>query len=160
MRILALDQATAISGYAVLEDGVCIKSGTIDLSKDKNSERRIGRMMTELCNAIGTSKFDLVIFEDIQKQVNISTYKSLARIQGAIMLWCYYNGIEFSYILPTAWRKKLGFHQGGGIKSKELKQQAISYVKDHCKELNREIGSDEADAICIGLSYFADTDSE
>ena len=30
MRILALDQATAISGYAILEDGVCVESGVIE----------------------------------------------------------------------------------------------------------------------------------
>lgn len=154
MRILALDQATAISGYSIIEDGNYIKSGIIDLSKDKDSEHRIARMMLSLCDVITDSNIDVVVFEDIQKQVNIATYKSLARLQGAIMLWCYRHEIVFSYILPTAWRRKLGFHQGGGVKSKELKQQAITYVKEHCKELDRDVTSDEADAICIGLSYF------
>lgn len=157
MRILALDQATAISGYAVLEDGVCIESGVIDLSRDKDAERRIGYMMTSLCHIIATSNADLVVFEDIQKQVNVSTYKSLARIQGAIMTWCYYHDVEFYCILPTAWRKKLGFHQGKGVKSKELKQQAIAYIKDR---LDKDVGPDEADAICIGLSHFATSADE
>ena len=127
------------------------------MSKDKDSERRIGYMMTNLCHIIAISNADLVVFEDIQKQVNVSTYKSLARIQGAIMAWCYYHDIEFYCILPTAWRKKLGFHQGKGIKSKELKQQAIAYVRD---KLDKDVGPDEADAICIGLSHFATSADE
>ena len=81
MRILALDQATAISGYAILEDGVCVESGVIDLSKDKDAERRIGYMMTSLCYIIATSNTDLVVFEDIQKSwrgVTITTLSSIA----------------------------------------------------------------------------------
>lgn len=72
----------------------------------------------------------------------------LARLQGFIIGVC--NSCNKKYIIlkPTVWRKELGFKQGK-LKRKELKEEAINYVKN---KYNEKVSSDEADAICMALA--------
>lgn len=151
MKILAFDQASSKSGYAILRDGKYLASGVIDLSKIKNSEKRWLEMSSALCCMAGGSGADKIVIEDIQKQANPATYKMLARIQGAIMHYCHQNGLEFSVVPSTTWRRKLEFAQGSLVKKGYLKAQAIEYVK---KNFRKDVSDHEADAICIGVSEF------
>lgn len=96
--------------------------------------------------------FDYVAFEDIQNQANNETYKKLAYCQSAIYLWCYFNDIHCSTLGPSHWRSVLGGNFGR--KREEQKKAAIEYVRRAC---NKEVSSDEADAICIGLAYLKES---
>lgn len=141
----------------MIEDGVCVRSGVIDLSKNHDAPNRMKHMMYFICQLVESTKVEHVVFEDVQQQSNSATYKMLSQIQGAIMYCCYENEIKFSIIAPTAWRSLLGFTQGRKIRRSALKIQAINYVNEHC---NKKVSSDEADAICIGLAYYKQTQND
>lgn len=153
MRVVAFDQATSTSGYAVIEDGHYVKSGVIDIRNNTNTDKRFVEMVNRLCKIISDEDADCVIIEDVQQQVNKQTFKLLARLQGAIIGYCCVNEIPFLIFPATTWRSRLRFNQGTGIKRQGLKMQAVQYVLTNCKKI---VKNDEADAICIGLAAFAD----
>lgn len=133
----------------MIEDGVYLRSGTIDLSRNHDAPNRLKHMMLLISGLISSTHAERVVLEDVQQQTNSATYKMLAQLQGAIMHYCYENEIKFSIFAPSAWRKTLGFEQGRKVRRYALKRQAIDYVKAHC---NKTVTDDEADAICIGLA--------
>ena len=153
MKVVSFDQATSISGYAVIEDGEYKKSGTVTSCKKEGIEERFISMTKDLCKIIAEEDADCVVIEDVQQQVNKQTFKHLARLQGAILGYCGVNDIPCLVYPATTWRRRLGFSQGQGVKRQGLKSQAIEYVKDNCR---KNVKNDEADAICIGLAAFAD----
>lgn len=157
MRVISFDQATATSGYAVIEDGVYKKSGTINVRANTPMDERFAIMTKGICQVIADGDADCVAIEDVQQQVNKQTFKQLARLQGAIIGYCCVNDIPCLIYPATTWRKKLGFSQGQGIRRSGLKAQAIEYVKDN---VHRNVNNDEADAICIGLAAFVDNTVE
>lgn len=150
MKILAFDQASKISGYSTIENGQIVDSGVIDKHKINNSFTRMGEMICEICDKINELKPDICVIEDIQNQSSVKTVIMLARLQGAILNYCYSNGIRTEILTPSQWRSKLQFHQGAHVKREELKQQAVDYVK---KQLGIEdIDVDQAEAICISIA--------
>lgn len=151
MRVVAFDQATAVSGYSVIEDGAYKKSGTVTVKPNTPMDERFAIMTRGICQIIADEDADCVAIEDVQQQVNKQTFKHLARLQGAIIGYCCVHDIPCLIYPATTWRKKLGFSQGKGIRREGLKVQAIQYVKDN---VHRNVNNDEADAICIGLAVF------
>ena len=51
-RILALDAATIITGYAIYDDGILVNYGTYKISKELSTEERINQMKKWLAAAI------------------------------------------------------------------------------------------------------------
>lgn len=125
----------------------------IDISKEKNLERRFKVMCQKISNVIRTVRPDHVVFEQVSMQTNASTLITLARIQGAIMQTLYEQDIAFTIYSPSSWRKLLKFTQGCGITRKELKQQALDYVRSNYQI---ETTEDTAEAICIGSAFLID----
>ena len=150
MKILAFDQASKISGYSAIENGQIVDRGVIDKHKINNSFTRMGEMACEICDMINELKPDICVIEDIQNQSSVKTVVMLARLQGAILNYCYSNGIRTEILTPSQWRSKLQFHQGAHVKRDELKQQAVDYVK---KQFGIEdIDVDQAEAVCISIA--------
>lgn len=154
MKILALDQSTKITGWAIIETdeycGVVFESGLINKSKIKDVDIRFGEMCKDIFNLINSMKdLDAIYIEETALQSNPKTLRLLAQLQGAIISICVNKGITYKVIEPSKWRSKLLFKQGRGIKRDELKRQAIDYVKD---KFDMDCNEDEAEAICIGLS--------
>lgn len=111
-------------------------------------------MCTSLNNLIATISPDHVVFEDVSLQTNAATLTTLARIQGAIIQSLLTCKISYSIYKPSSWRKILCFNQGRGIARKELKKQAINYVKNI---FNIDTKEDICEAICIGQAYIKET---
>ena len=150
MKILAFDQASKISGYSAIYTWRIVDRGVIDKHKINNSFTRMGEMAYEICDMINELKPDICVIEDIQNQSSVKTVVMLARLQGAILNYCYSNGIRTEILTPSQWRSKLQFHQGAGVKREELKQQAVDYVK---KQFGIEdIDVDQAEAVCISIA--------
>ena len=150
MRLISLDQSTRVTGWSLFIDGQIVDMGVIDKHKINNSFTRMGEMACEICNKIDVLKPDICILEDIQNQSSVKTVIMLARLQGAILNYCYSNGIRTEILTPSQWRSKLQFHQGAHVKRDELKQQAIDYVK---KQFGIEdIDVDQAEAVCISIA--------
>ena len=65
MRILALDQASRISGWAIFEDENLITYGKIDLSKYDDIGTRLHLLREGVRDLIEDEHIDKIILEDI-----------------------------------------------------------------------------------------------
>lgn len=153
MKVLSFDQSSVKTGYAVFVDGVLSDYGIIDVSKEKDLSIRFSSMCLKIIDLMTILSPTEVVFEDVSLQTNASTLTVLARLQGALMLASVLHTTPFMVYKPSAWRKKLGFTQGRGVARKDLKAQAIAYVKEHYGTTVKE---DISEAICIGAAYLSE----
>lgn len=153
MRVLALDQASIITGYAIFEDGDLAGFGKLTANKSSDPADRFEEMCRQIHLLFLKSKADIIIFEDVSLRTSIKTLITLSRLQGAIMDIAYSYGTGFKIYAPTQWRKVLGFNQGKAVRREVLKEQAIDYVS-RCYGIT--VNDDVAEAICIGLAYLRD----
>ena len=150
MKVLAMDQATRCSGYSYFEDGEYIASGVVDLSKSKlDTYERSFEMAKELWAVIKKYRPEFLIIEDVQNQSNTNTVIILSRLQGMLIGYAEAHGVKVNILLPSQWRKILGFTQGPKVKRAELKQQSIDYVKEH---YGINVSEDEMEAVAINAA--------
>ena len=147
-RILAFDQASIISGWAVFDDTELVKFGHWE-SKGSHSTERIMQTKQWVASMIQMWKPDLVIFEDIQLQVfdggeQVITFKKLAHLQGVLKNYCYENGIIYKIVPPATWR---AFNK---VKGKTRTDKKISAQMIVNELYNVPATQDESDAILIG----------
>lgn len=150
VRVLAIDQSSVKTGYAIFENSDLTAYSIIDLTYEKDLSKRFHLMCTKLHELITNLEVEFIVFEDVNMQTNVSTLATLARIQGAIIQSILFSRNPYKIYKPSSWRKILGFNQGRGIARKELKQQALDYVKT---KYNIETKEDIAEAICIGSAF-------
>ena len=149
MKVVGIDASTTCSGIAIIEDGKLVYHDIIDMKRNKDSEKRVMNMMSEIGAFIINNSPDVVYIEDSWNKQNIETTKMLSNILGAVMYVCEENNIPFFKLLPSAWRSTVGIKLNkGGVKLKreELKKEAVDKVM---KSHKIECGDDEAEAICI-----------
>ena len=154
MTVLALDQSSKITGYAVFEDGALVRSGTINLT-DSDLGTRLMQLREKITDFIADWGIDYVIYEDIQlqdvqgsKEVGIKTFKVLAEVLGNVEELLTELRIPHEAVLATVWKSHVGIK---GKQRQEQKKNAQLYVKtNYCLD----VSEDESDAICIG-TYFS-----
>jgi Holliday junction resolvasome RuvABC endonuclease subunit len=147
-KVLAFDQSTRCSGYAMFEDGEYIESGIIDMSKSKlETDKRSFEMAKALWKIINKYKPEILVIEDVQQQSNAKTMIVLARLAGMIIGYAEAHKVQVHIITPSQWRSMLKFKLGAGVKRQELKQQSIDYVKE---TYGINVSEDEAEAIALG----------
>ena len=151
MKIIGIDASTNCTGIAVFQDGEYIAHTLIDLHKIKDPDKRIPKMMIEICKCIKEYGADKIIMEKSMLKSNIDTVQKLSNIAGAIMFYATTKSIEFQHVYPTEWRKRVGLQQSSKIKREILKEEAIQAVK---QEYNLNVKDDEAEAILIARSGF------
>lgn len=155
MRLLALDQSSHISGYAVFIDGKLKTYGKIDL-KDSDVGIRLTQLRKELIKLIMDNDIDYIAFEDIymdgQKVNNVQTFKVLAEVFGV----CYELFTELEIpceaVLAGTWKSTLGIK---GKTRPEQKKGAQEYVKNRFQV---NVIQDVADALCIGAHIIRSND--
>ena len=152
MRLLALDQASRVTGVAIFDDDKLVKYGTFEIKSNQELGKRLTQFLENLDKLYAAYHFDAVAYEDIQLQMgNVETYKKLAYIQAIILFWCEKHEKNLYCLSPSHWRKILKDKYGmsWGRKRVEQKQTAIDFIQEHYK---KEVDSDTADAICIGCA--------
>ena len=150
MRVLSFHQSTRLSGWCCFENGQYIVSGVVDMSKSKlETDKRSFEMAKELWTIIKKYKPQYVILEGVQQQSNPSTMIILARLSGMLIGYAEAHNIQTYILLPSQWRKALGYSQGAKVKRQELKQQSIDYVKNN---LGLDLQEDEAEAVAEGIA--------
>lgn len=149
--LLALDQSSKITGYAIFENNVLADSGIISI-KDSNFNKRLFKLYNEVKELLINFNINCIIIEDIQLDNsvanNINTFKLLAEVMGILELLFTQLKIPYQIIAPSSWRSKC---QIKGPSRKQFKQAAQNFVK---KEYGLDVSEDTADAICIGVSTF------
>lgn len=150
-RILALDQATKISGYSIYDGAQLIKYGTHAAYGDKQEEK-LSDIRGWLINMINIWQPDFIGLEGIQFQENlqggqrmgVTTFEALARLQGVIMVTCKEMEVPFEIYPTNTWR------QGCGVKGKTRSEKKRSMQKLAKEWFDITVTEDEADAIGIG----------
>ena len=152
MRLLALDQASRVTGVAIFNDDKLVKYGTFEIKSNQELGKRLTQFLENLDKLCAAYHFDTIAYEDIQLQMgNVETYKKLAYIQAMILFWCEKHEKNLYCLSPSHWRKVLKDKYGmsWGRKRAEQKQTAIDFIQEHYE---KEVDSDTADAICIGCA--------
>ena len=107
MKLLALDQATYTTGYAVFEDENPIKVSHFTVT-DKDFATRLVKIRQKVIELIEKYDIDTVAFEDIQMQNNIvqnvKTYKMLAEVFGVISELLQERQIQYYVVAPNVWK--------------------------------------------------------
>lgn len=150
INILALDQSSRVTGYAIFQDSKLLLYGHFTLS-DEDIDNRLVQFRNTVIQLINDHKIDKVVYEDIQLQSNITnnvqTFKILAEIIGVLTETLTELNIPHESVLASVWKSNLKIK---GKNRAEQKRNAQQYVID---TYNRKPTQDEADAICIGESY-------
>lgn len=147
--ILALDQSTTNTGFALFENGKLIDYGVYRIA-DGTLEERIEGMRHWLEKKIAELKLRpdtniKIVLEDIQMQQNVETYKALAHLQGVLINTLLRNKVDFSIYYASEWKATCGIT---GKTRTEQKRNAQQLVLD---KFGKKVIQDTCDAICLGL---------
>lgn len=146
-RLLALDQSSRTTGWAVFEGSKLLDSGTFTISGGDIGIRMV-KIKLKILQLLDKYKINEVIFEDIQLQgesiKNIQTFKILAEVFG--VLWETFEELNMknSAVLSSVWKSSLGIK---GEERSVQKKNAQIFVS---KTYGKKVSEDESDAICIG----------
>ncbi len=148
MRILALDQASRVSGWAIFDGDTLEQYGKIDVSKYFELGERLHVIRQEVEHLIDDEHIDAVILEDIymdgQRVNNVQTFKALAEVFGVLYELCIDMEKPVEAVLAGTWKSTLGIK---GKTRPEQKKNAQQWV---ITNYNVKPTQDECDAICIG----------
>ena len=149
-RLLALDQAPKVTGWAIFEDGELKSYGKISLD-DPNTDIRLVELRQNIQTLVTDYNIDEVIFEDIQQQNNVAnnvqTFKVLAEVYGVVSELLQELQIPHSTVLAASWKSTLSIK---GRSRAEQKKNAQFYVEQN---YSVHVIQDIADAICIGTHH-------
>jgi len=152
-RILALDAATKITGYAIYDDNTLVSYGVYKADEGLDAADRINEVKHWLIAAINAWQPDFIGIENIQlqsyssnsSQMQVKTFQTLANLQGVLIDAIFEHHIPYDLVYSSEWRKYCGVGDGKGRENK--KRQAQDKVE---LWYNQKCTQDEADAICIG----------
>lgn len=120
------------------------------MNKSKlETDKRSFEMAKEIWKIIKKYNPQELVIENVQQQSSPSTVIILARLAGMIIGYAEAHNIHVHILLPSQWRKALGYSQGAKVKRQELKQQSIDYVKNN---LGLDLSEDECEAIAEGIA--------
>lgn len=145
MKIVGIDASTKVTAFAMIEDGFLKSHISVDMSKEKDVDVRIDEILKGADSVLKLWDPHVVFVESPWMGNNMQTAMKLAFIIGGIRHICIETGAGFNLILPSEWRKTIGIKMGKK-KRPELKQEAMSYVKD---KYALTVDEDESEAICI-----------
>ena len=157
MTILALDQATKISGFSIWTDGKLNTWGHKEYTDD-DVHIRVHKICLWIESLLDQYAPDELIIEEIHyDNTNIATFQKLAQLQGAIIELAQNLHIPCKVISPNEWRAQCHFLKGHEKKRQAQKKIAQDWVQEN---FNAQCTDDEADAICIGYAVTQTIDNE
>ena len=146
-NILALDQSSQTSGFAIFRDGQLFQHGAFTIS-DKDIGIRLHKIRKKIKELIDDFDIDEVALEDIyvdnEKVRNIATFKVLAQVLGVCMELCEEENLPYTVVAAKTWKSTCGI---AGTKRPEQKRNTQKYVLD---TYGVKATQDACDAIGIG----------
>lgn len=151
-KLLALDQSSRITGWAVFADGVLLEHGKFDA---ENAGSDVGKRLTYIRNKVSElirkHEIQHIALEEIQLQNtvgnNVVTYKKLAYVQAVIIELLNTLNLPYTIVASSSWKSTLDIK---GRARAEQKRNAQAYVNT---TYGIKATQDECDAICIGIHY-------
>ena len=148
-NILALDQASRTSGFAVFQEGKLIDQGTFTFDDDDFSLRLV-KIRNKVISLIEQYNINKILLEDIQLQGqtnNVETYRKLAEVRGVLSELACEMKIPHEIIHSQSWKSTLGIK---GRDRNTQKRNAQAFVTS---TYGLHVSQDASDAICIGTHY-------
>ena len=148
-NILALDQASRTSGFAVFQEDQLIASGVFTFDDD-NFPLRLVKIRNKVISLIEQYNINKILLEDIQLQGqtnNVETYRKLAEVRGVLSELACEMKIPHEIIHSQTWKSTLDIK---GRDRTTQKRNAQAYV---AATYGKKVSQDESDAICIGSHY-------
>ena len=142
-RIIALDNATHITGWAIFDNNNLVSYGKYTTKNSETSDR-ILEMGDWLTNLLQQWEPNTIILEDIQQQNNVSTFKVLAKLQGVLEYINKKHNIEYYIISPSSWKSNAGVKGKSRVDQKKSAQLIVLQL------YNIQATQDECDAILLG----------
>lgn len=142
-RIIAFDQATENFGLSIFDNGKLVFyslyrfSGTVSMRLVK-----IRKFIKEI--VLDAWHPDFVVFEDIQFQKAVLTFKVLAMLYGIVEELLAEEGITYASVSPNVWRKYAGTAGKNRAMEKQLSKALVK------QKYNVDVVDDIAEAILIG----------
>lgn len=163
MKVFSIDASTKATAYGIFADNELVNYGVerrYSPSERKNGMEtadRIFSIYNSIKKIIKKEKPDIVLIEDsfLGQTSNVDILKWLCRLQGFLMELCMSMDIEYKLIMPSMWRKGLGFPNGRGVKRKEEKEYAVAYVNKTFNKTFTMADEDVCEAIALG-KFFID----
>lgn len=154
-NILALDQASRTSGYAIFQEGQLIASGIFTYD-DADFSLRLVKIRNKVLSLIEEYNITKILLEDIQLQGqtnNVTTYKALAEVLGVLEELARECNIPHELVHSQTWKSTLGIKGRDRATQKRNAQAFITEV------YGLKVSQDQSDAICIGTHYINSTKS-
>lgn len=146
-NLLAIDQASVTSGYAVFKDGELVDYGKFTFNDDVIAERLV-KIRAKVLELIKEHDINEVAFEDIQMQGNVAnnvqTFKILSEVFGVVSETLQEIKMKYTVVMAGTWKSTLGIK---GRTRPEQKKNAQEYVLN---TYGVKAIQDVCDAICIG----------
>lgn len=156
-NILALDQASRTSGYAIFRNGQLYSYGTFTVT-DQDIGDRLYKIRSKVQELINDFNIDEVVLEDIyldnQRTNNVNTFKVLAEVFGVIYELLVELKIPRTAVLAGTWKSTCG------IKGKTRPEQKKNAQKFVLNTYSEKASQDACDAICIGTHIIKKNESE
>lgn len=147
MKLLSLDQASRITGWAVFDNNILLDHGTFTTDNPDIGER-LHRIREFVAQQIADYGIEYVAFEDIQLQRdkinNVQTFKVLAEVFGVIYELIIALELPYTIVHSQTWKSTCGIK---GKTRDEQKRNAKEFVTN---TYGIKATQDESDAICIG----------
>lgn len=149
-RILALDQASHVTGYSIFDGTNLVSYGTF-IAKEEDEGKRFHEIKLWLISMIENWQCDIIGIEGIQFQQNmgVTTFQTLARLQGVLMDLCVELNIQYVICPTNTWRAHCGVKGRARTDRKRSMQLLVKEWYDV------SVSDDIADAVGIG-KYVSD----
>lgn len=151
-RILALDQATKVTGYSIFDGDKLIKYGTFTTSSDDEVARCVA-IKNWFVSMLQNWRPNYVGIEGIQYQPktfdgetigSVTLFQTLAHLQGVLLVTCHEYNIPCTVCPTNTWRNTCGVK--GRVRAD--KKKSMQMIVKNWYGIN--VSDDESDAIGIG----------
>lgn len=143
-RVLALDNATKITGYSIFEGGKLLHYGIKEIDSSTAQNLRISYMKQWFVSMLTVWDIDAVGLENVQYQGNAQTLISLSKLLGVLEIASLEYNIEPYIVSSQTWKS---FCKIKGKNRAQQKENAQNHVKE---KYGFVVSQDAADAICLG----------
>lgn len=143
-RVLALDNATKVTGYSIFEDGKLLDHGVKKIDDSTKQNLRISYMKQWFVSMLTVWEIDAVGLENVQYQGNPQTLITLSKLLGALEVASLEFNIEPYIVSSQTWKS---FCKIKGKNRFQQKENAQNHVK---ARYGFVASQDAADAICLG----------
>ena len=146
-NLLALDQSSRTTGYAIYVDGKLNNYGKFVL-EDEDIGLRLVKFRDKIIQLLHDYEINEVAFEEIQMQNNVvnnvQTFKILSEIYGVLQELVTELNIPHTIVSSNTWKSTMKIPK---TKREEEKRRAQALVY---QLFQVKVTQDEADAICLG----------